>query len=78
MTASPHNFASYRMQYIVTLVLRTLQAAHARDTRARFDCVGGASLLGEVVGSRGRRVRDSPGLTGSDCREVITHIGSCA
>jgi len=58
------------MQYIYTFVLRALQAAQASDIRARFDCVGGASFLGEEVGSKGRRERVaalSPELTDSDC-----------
>lgn len=59
-----------------TLVFRLLQAAQARDTRARFDCVGGASTLGEATGRRGRRGRAvalSPELAGLACCGCITH-----
>jgi len=59
-----------------TLVLRLLQAAQARETRARFGCEGGASTLGEHAGRRGRRGRAaalSPELAGLVCCGCITH-----
>jgi len=59
-----------------TLVLRLLQAAQARETRARFGCDGGASTLGEAAGRRGRRGRAaalSPEIAGLVCCGCITH-----
>jgi len=57
-----------------TFVLRLLQAAHARETRALFDCEGGASILGVAAGRRGRNERTAslafPGCGG--CGSILT------
>ncbi|KAL6169023.1 hypothetical protein ACJQWK_05383 [Exserohilum turcicum] len=63
-----------------TLVLRALQAAQARETRDRLDCLGRGSVLGANAGRRGRRGRAaalSPTGTGIDCCDCMPQATDC-